>query len=70
MNHLSFSKNASTIATSGRPYVVVFQYATGSHEQGEVLSTHTSHELAEKAANRSGYESFLAVRDARDYADR
>ena len=65
---MPFSQTATKIAKSSRPYAVVFQYATGAHEQGEVLSTHKSYELARKAAARSGYDSFLAVRDARDYA--
>ncbi len=56
------------IAKSSRPFAVVFQYATVSHEQGEVLSTHKSYDLACKAQERSGYRTFLAVRDARDYA--
>lgn len=64
----SFSANAAKIATSARPWVVVFQYGTGSHEQGEILSTHKSYELANKAARSSCYDTFLAVRDARDYA--
>lgn len=65
---MSFSQNATKIAKSSRPFAVVFQYATGAREEGEVLSTHKSYDLARKAAARSGYDSFLAVRDARDYA--
>lgn len=65
---MSFSQNAAKIAKSARPFVVVFQYATGAHEQGEILSTHKCYDLARKAASRSGYDSFLAVRDARDYS--
>ena len=57
-----FSKNATKIARPARPFAVVFHYATGEHERGEVLSTHKSYDLARKAAVRSGYDSFLAVR--------
>ena len=59
---------ATRIAKSTRPYAVVFAYATSTHAQGDVLSTHKSYDLAQAAAKRSGYASFLAVRDARDYA--
>ncbi len=64
----SYSQNAAEIAASGRPFAVVFQYATSQHNQGEVLSTHKNYDLARKAARRSGYDSFLVVRDARDHA--
>ena len=63
----TMNKNAAEIANSSRPYVVVYEYATDAHERGEILSTHSTHELAEKAANKSGYSTFLAVKDARDY---
>lgn len=56
------------IAKSRRPFAVVWQYSNGGNEHGEVLSTHKSYELACKAQRRSGYRTFLAVRDARDYA--
>jgi hypothetical protein len=64
----TFSENSAKIAKSTRPYEVIFAYSTGSHAQGELLSTHSSYELAEKAAARSGYSTFLAIRDSRDYA--
>ncbi len=62
-----FRNAAADIAKSSRPYVVVFDYATAKHEQGTVYSTHKSYDLARKAAQHSGYETFLSVRDARDY---
>lgn len=65
---MSFTQNSTKIAKSSRPYAVVFQYDTGAHEQGEILGTHKSYDLASAAAKRSGYDSFLSIRDARDYA--
>ena len=59
--------NYEKIAKSNRPYAAVFAYDTDSHYQGDVLSTHSTHKLASAAAARSGYETFLTIRDARDY---
>ena len=62
-----FKKQAAKIAASKRPFALVFQYAAGGREQNDVLSTHATHQLADKAARASGYDTFLAVRDAREY---
>lgn len=67
-NKMSSTQNATKIAKSSRPYAVVFQYDIGAHEQGEIISTHKSYDLARAAAKRSGYDSFLSIHDARDYA--
>ena len=64
----SFSQSAAKIAKSNRPWCVVFNYATSTHEQGELVSTHSTCDLANKAARSNGFDTFLAVRDARDYA--
>lgn len=63
-----FNQAAAEAAKTNRPWLVVFEYGTGSHEQGEVLSRHSTYELANKAARKSAYDSFLSVRDSRDYA--
>lgn len=47
-------------------YAVYFQYATAQHKAGDVLSRHHSYDAAEKAAKRSGYSTFLAIRDLTD----
>lgn len=59
---------ATKIAKSNRPFAAVFEYSTSRHAKGEILSTHKSYDLARKAIKASGYETFLAVRDCRDYA--
>jgi hypothetical protein len=62
-----FKKQAAKIAASKRPYALVFKYAAFRRAQNDILSTHSTHALADKAARASGYDTFLAVRDARDY---
>lgn len=62
-----FKTQAAKIAASKRPYALVVQYGFGGREQNDVLSTHSTHNLADKAARASGYDTFLAVRDAREY---
>ncbi len=41
---------------------VVAQYQIGQYEQGQVISQHTSYELARRAAKRAG-DDFTAIRD-------
>lgn len=41
---------------------VVFQYSVGPYEKGYILSIHNTYELAEKALNKNGYKSFLAIK--------
>jgi hypothetical protein len=62
-----FKQQTAKIAHSKRPFALVFEYSTGGREQNDVLSTHSTHALAEKAARASGYDTFLAVQDAREY---
>jgi len=68
MKAASFSDSAERIAKSSRPWAVVCMYETDTHEQGNVLSTHSTWELAQVARLRTGLITFLAVKDARDYA--
>lgn len=62
-----FKKQAAKIAASKRPYALVVQYEIGSYCINHVYSTHSTHKLADKAARVSGYDTFLAVMDAREY---
>ena len=48
-----------------RPWLVTFAYATSTHPQGSLLSRHSTYALAAAAAKRSGFDSFLEIRDAR-----
>ena len=65
---MHFKFLAPKLAKSKRPFAVVYQYSTGNTGAGTVRSTHSTRELAEKSAKASGMDSFLAVRDAREYA--
>ena len=42
--------------------IVFAAYAFGSYEKGDVISRHSSYDLAEKAARRHPMSSFLAVK--------
>jgi len=42
-------------------YLLVFSYDSGSYENGDVLSTHSTYELAQKASKKSGYNTFLRI---------
>lgn len=52
----------------GRPlsWVVVVAYDYPGHERGEVISRHATPFAAEKAAKRSGRNSFLAIKHKND----
>lgn len=52
----------------GRPlrWAVVVAYEYPGHEKGEVISRHATHEAAEKAAKKSGRDSFLAIKHVND----
>ena len=62
-----FKQQAAKIAASKRPFALVVQYGIGRYCVNDVYSTHRTHQLAGKSAWASGYDSFLAVRDAREY---
>lgn len=47
-------------------FEVVAQYAIGQYERNQVISQHTTYELACKAAKRAG-DHFTAVRAANSY---
>lgn len=49
-----------------RPYAVIYYYSRGGNEQGDVVSTHKSHKLAEK---KIGNDTFLGIKDIRDYIE-
>jgi hypothetical protein len=55
---MSVSKKVKTTR-----WAVVFAYSTEQHGKGCVLSTHKSYDLARAAAKRSGWDSFLAIRE-------
>ena len=48
-------------------HAVVAQYAIGAHAKGDVLSKHSSYELARAAAKRAG-DHFTAVRPIKELA--
>jgi hypothetical protein len=47
----------------GYEYIVIVQYDCGLGDQGTVISRHRTYDAARKAANRTGYDSFLSIRD-------
>ena len=44
-------------------YAVVVQYQCGIGDKGDVISRHKTYELARAASKRTGYDSFLAIRE-------
>lgn len=43
-------------------YVVVVQYDCRLGDKGTIVSRHSTQELAERAAKRTGFDSFLAIK--------
>ena len=68
---MNFTSNVNKIANSNRPFAVVVAYQISVYPQGEVLSQHKSHELAEAAMNASllARNGWCKIMDAREYAE-
>lgn len=49
-----------------KPWVVYYYYERGGYERGEIVSRHSTYELARKKA---GNDSFLGVKDLREWYD-
>ena len=66
---MNFTSNVNKIANSNRPFAVVVAHQISVYPQGEVLSQHKSHELAEAAKNASllGRNGWCKIIDAREY---
>lgn len=47
----------------GFKFATVFDYATSRYERGDIFSRHRTYEAARKAAKRSGWDSFLSIRE-------
>lgn len=54
---------------TGKNWAVIADYEHAGRERGEIVSRHKSHDLARKSAKRSGYDTFLSIRNLEDYLD-
>ena len=52
----------------GYEYIVIVKYDCGLGDQGKVISRHKTYDAASKSIKRTGYDSFLSIRDTRSYA--
>jgi hypothetical protein len=59
----SINRIDSLKITAQHRYAVVAAYAHAGFERGDIISRHSTYELARKAARRSGYDSFRGVRN-------
>ena len=46
-----------------KKWLVIINYDCRLGESGEIVSRHSTIELAEKASKRTGYDSFLCIRE-------
>lgn len=47
------------------PFEVYWYYSTGAHNRGDVYSRHATYKAAESNARKSGYASFLGIREVK-----